>query len=710
MSRLTELIRQAKEKDPALGAELEREYRVLSSRRAFGLNFERHRPEAVELPGRPVRRGDKARVLPPRGSTERGDRRLWRVARIEKVDGHRVARIEPLAGDDGETTVVSTDDLVVVAEFRDPIHPGLVTTGGVHRGGDRPAHTVINGENFHALKALTFTHRGTVDAIYIDPPYNTGAQDWKYNNDYVEGDDLYRHSKWLAFMERRLLLSKELLNPARSVLIVTIDEKEYLRLGLLLEQVFPEAVIQMITSVVNRKGVPRSPGFARADEYLFFVLIGDVGQAMHSTDMISEPRPTAISGDLVKWVGLRRRGSEWRRSDRPGSFFPIFVDATTAKIQSVGEPLPLSASRESVPDREGCLTVWPLNSRGEESRWQLAPANVAQLLETGMLRSYFQRGGRGVTIEYLSEGQRQQIADGQIIVEGRDENGSVVARHMGAKLQQAKSVWNLDAHGATAYGTQLLRQFVDGRAFPYPKSLYAVEDTLRFFLKDNPHSVVLDFFAGSGTTAHAVMRLNRQDGGRRQCVLVTNNEVSADEQRRLRERGLRPGDPEWEAVGICDFITKPRIEAAITGRMPDGEPIRGDYKFTDEFPMAEGFEENAEFYTLTYESPVAVGHNRAFERIAALLWLRAGARGRCIDELPKAGWDMTDCYGLLVDLDEAAGFCEAIEQVDSVRLAFVVTDDERRFQSVVRRLPEAVEPVRLYESYLSNFQFTGVEP
>jgi adenine-specific DNA-methyltransferase len=83
----------------------------------------------------------------------------------------------------------------------------------VERGGDKPFHTVINAENFHALKTLTFTHRGKVDAIYIDPPYNTGAKDWKYNNDYVEGDDLYRHSKWLAFMERRLLLAKELLNP-----------------------------------------------------------------------------------------------------------------------------------------------------------------------------------------------------------------------------------------------------------------------------------------------------------------------------------------------------------------------------------------------------------------------------------------------------------------------------------------------------------------
>jgi adenine-specific DNA-methyltransferase len=143
------------------------------------------------------------------------------------------------------------------------------------------------------------------------------------------------------------------------------------------------------------------------------------------------------------------------------------------------------------------------------------------------------------------------------------------------------------------------------------------------------------------------MRLNKQDGGHRQCISVTNNEVAADEQKALRENELRPGDPDWEQWGICDYITKPRIQAAITGETPDGEPIKGDYKFTDEFPMAEGFEENAEFFTLTYETPVAVSYQTAFARIAPLLWLRAGSVGRRIDKLPATGWGVVDSYGLL---------------------------------------------------------------
>lgn len=247
-----------------------------------------------------------------------------------------------------------------------------------------------------------------------------------------------------------------------------------------------------------------------------------------------------------------------------------------------------------------------------------------------------------------------------------------------------------------------------GRKFPFPKSLYAVEDALRFFVANKPEAIILDFFSGSGTTAHAVMRLNKQDDGRRQCISVTNNEVAADEQKALREKGLRPGDADWEKHGICDYITKPRVAAAITGKTPGGEPIKGDYKFTDEFPIADGFEENAEFFTLTYEAKSAVNHNLAYARIAPMLWLRAGAQGRRIDKLPSEGWAVADTYGLLTEVDQATPFISAVSQ-GSLRIAYIVTDDDRRFQAIAKRLPDGIEPVRLYESYLSNFSFANGE-
>jgi adenine-specific DNA-methyltransferase len=698
---LNNLLDRVERADRSLAAELRKQISALSKRREFGLNFEKHKPETVELHGRTVRAGDKVRILNPRGQTgPREDERTWRVQAIKKSGSGTRAQLLEVDGEDERTSPI--DELVVIADFRDPIYPGLRPTGAVHRGGDTPHHVVINAENFHALEALRFTCQGRVDLIYCDSPYNTRDNDWKYNNDYVDSDDDYKHSKWLSFMERRLKIARQLLNPDGSVLIATIDEKEYLRLGLLLEQTFPGARIQMVSSVINRKGVPRKREFSRVDEYLFFVMIGTSGPSLAHTDMLST---AVLSGqsETVGWVGLRRRGSEWRRSDRPGSFSPIFVDETTGQIVSFGDSLPLETDRATVPDRPGQMTIWPLNSKGEESRWQLSPDTARELLATGYLRTGFQRGRKGLTMEYLSDGQRRQIEDGTIEITGRDENGAVIAVHVGNRLQQAKTIWNRDSHGATAYGTQMVSALLPGRPFPYPKSLYAVEDALRFFIGEKPDALVLDYFAGSGTTAHAVMRLNRQDGGRRRSIMVTNNEVSAVEEMLLRRQGHRPGDPEWERLGICEQITKPRVEAAMKGHTPSGSPVRGAYKFTDPFPIAEGFEQNVDFFTLTYEDPRVVGADLTFEAIAPLLWMRAGSQGSLISER-RDTFEVADTYGVLFSIDSAGAFTSAIAERSAIRVAFIVTDDEKQFQRVSALLPSQVETVRLYESYLRTFE------
>jgi adenine-specific DNA-methyltransferase len=701
MSRLTDLIAQARNKDAQLGADLEREFRVLSSRLPFGLNFERHRPEAVELPQRPVRKGDKVRVLPERVSTARGDQRLWQVARITKTGQKKLAELEPLDGPDRKSCKVPLEDLIVVAEFRDTIYPGLVSTGRVARSGaGKPCHTVINGENHHVLKALTWTHRGKVDAIYIDPPYNTGAKDWKYNNDYVEGDDLYRHSKWLAMMERRLQIAKELLNPADSVLIVTIDEKEYLRLGLLLEQVFEGSRVQMVSITISPRSTSRANEFSRVDEYAFFVFFGsvEVGAGERSGEDAE-----------VRWLYLRRTQRSLVRGSRPRQFYPVYVDRSTEKIVRIGEPLSMEDRIEDIPKVKGATPVFPIAPDGTPLIWGLTGPSLQQALDGGYVRVTAGNEHQPYTIAYLSTEDIKRVEKGEYRVAGTRPDGSKIVVIPGGKANRPSTVWRESRHDAGAYGTSMLRALIPGRSFPFPKSLYAVEDTLRLFVADKPDAVVLDFFSGSGTSAHAVMRLNRQDGGRRQCICVTNNEVAADEQKSLRAKGLRPGDAEWEKLGICDYITKPRVAAAITGRTPDGQLISGDYKFTDEFPMAEGFEENAEFFTLTYETPVSVSHHAAFARIAPLLWLRAGSRGQRIDRLPAAGWAVVDAYGLLVDVDNAAPFYKAVAKARDLRMAYIVTDDERRFQAITRHLPAHVEPVRLYESYLTNFSFANGE-
>ena len=714
MSRLTDLIAQAKAKDAALGEEIEREFKVLSSRRSFGLNFERHRPESVELPGRPIRKGDKVRILPPRGETRKGDQRLWKVLKIKSEAGARLAELEALNTAEPVRQKVAVDDVVVVAEFKDYIYPGLVSTGKVERGGDKPFHTVINGENFHALEALTFTHRGKIDAIYIDPPYNTGAKDWKYNNDYVEAEDLYRHSKWLAFIERRLKVAKELLNPEASCLIVSIDEKEYLRLGLLLEQVFPESDVVMITSVISAKGAVRPGRFSRVEEHIFFVFFGSATVKWWSSNMLpsgGDEDKRSANKELapIEWLLLRRREPTSVRSARPNQFYPIFVNEIDGRIHSIGDAVTPDIERQSVAAPEGTVAIWPIKPDGTEMLWGLTPDVLRRNWAEGFVRvkNWKSRTQTG-SVQYLQTGVIKRIRSGEITITGYAEDGSVQGHvTAGTSLGTSpKRVWNMRSHNAETGGTNLISTLIPGRRFPFPKSLYAVEDALRFIVVDNPAAVILDFFAGSGTAAHAVMRLNRQDDGYRQCISVTNNEVAAEEQSALRKAGLRPGDLDWEEWGICDYITKPRIAAAITGKTPEGEDIKGDYKFTDEFPMSEGFGENAEFFTLTYETPVAVSHNRAFERIAPLLWMRAGSKGRRIDGLPKQGWDVVDTYGLLTDLDKAARFAKAIETKGTIRIAYIVTDDDRRFQSIARRLPDGVEPIRLYESYLTNFRFS----
>lgn len=706
MSRLTDLLAKAKAKDSQLGADLEREFKLLSSRLPFGLNFERHSPEAVELPLRPVRKGDKVRVLPDRGSVIKGDQRLWQVKAIHKAT--KVAELELLDTAEPEMQSVPLADLIVVAEFRDTIYPGLVSTGKVTRGGDKPFHTVINGENYHVLKALTYTHRGKVDAIYIDPPYNTGAKDWKYNNDYVEGDDLYRHSKWLAMMERRLLVAKELLNPTNSVLIATIDEKEYLRLGLLLEQIYEGAKIEMVSSVINPKGTGRSGDFARTNEFLFFVRFGSakVGGMPDDADVGAE----------VGWETMRRRnlasvrGRKGKGACGPNQFFPIFVDAKTGAIVGRGDPLPPETLRETIVPPKGAVAVFPVRPDGTEMNWEYTDSAFDNWWPKGFIRANGRKDEpQAYIIQHLPNKARKEIAVGTAVIEKRREDGSVVAKYVDATLKHVTTQWEFTSHSAEHGGTGILKSVIPERRFPFPKSLYAVEDSLRFFVGDKPNAIILDFFSGSGTTAHAVMRLNRQDGGRRQCISVTNNEVAADEQKALREQGLRPGDPDWEKHGICDYITKPRVAAAITGKTPGGEPIKGDYKFTDEFPMADGFEENAEFFTLTYEAKSAINHNLAYARIAPMLWLRAGAQGRRIEKLPPEGWAVADTYGLLTEVDQATPFIHAVSQTGGLRIAYIVTDDDRRFQAIAKRLSGGIEPVRLYESYLSNFSFANGE-
>jgi len=695
------LIARVAKADPSLADDLQREVEVLGSRRPFGLNFERHVPESIELPNRKVRLGDKVVF---REEQDQG-RHIWTVLGISGKGEMRVAKLlEEESSGERKTITASLGDLVVIAEFRDPIYPGLRSTGAVEQGTDKPFHTVINGENYHVIQALNFVCRGQVDCIYIDPPYNSGARDWKYNNDYVDAEDAYRHSKWLAMLERRLRLARELLNPNDSVLIVTIDEKEYLRLGLLLEQIFVDARIQMVSVQINPAAVARAGYFGRADEYYFFVMIGEAGVQPMSLGAEWITAKGRTHRGQIRWDLLRKSGSSPTRDGHPETFYPLHATADCGSILRVGEPIGEKTARKTIEPGPGETLLWPIRDDGSEGRWRVGPRMASELLANGFLKVGRPKGER-TPVYYLATGERKKIASGIYEVTGRAEDGSVITKDLESveRVSVPGTQWRIGSHDSTQYGSRLLRAFLPNRKFPFPKSLFAVEDALRFFVGDKPEALILDFFAGSGTTAHAVIRLNKQDGGQRRSIMVTNNEVSAEEAAELRAQGLSPGDPEWEKLGICEHITKPRIRAVITGETPEGEPIKGEYKFGDEFPIPEGFAENAEFFDLTYEDPEQVRYGLGFDAISPLLWMRAGATGPRVEDSDQP-LAFADTYAILFDLDHAAAFVAAVREEHSLRVVYIVSDDEARFQIIVAQLPPGLETVRLYAAYLESFK------
>jgi len=669
--------------------------------------FESHVPERVRLPQHPVRVGVKVCYKDDSSSpvfeTVALNGKTVILRKVRNPDGSFLSDAQKGEAADEEAPIGS---VVVIADFGEPIFPGLHHLGSIKRGGDKPAHVVIKGENHHVLEALQFTHAGKVDCVYIDPPYNSGARDWKYDNNYVDENDGYRHSKWLAFMERRLLLAKKLLNPSESVLIVTIDEKEYLRLGMLLEQIFQSSNIQMTTIVINPKGTARYNEFSRVEEYAFFVFVG--GAKLHSTgsDMLTA-RDYASESD-VRWRGLARTGRKGLRSNNPGSWYPIFLRKSDFGIHSIGDAIAKGVKESTVKVPRGTIAVWPPTKDGHQYSWSTVPETLRSIHAKGGFKTgTINAKKRSYPFYYLSSGAFEKIAKGEIVVVGRGPaNELIIEFAEGSKSAAPRSVWNQVAHDAGSHGTGMLQKLIPGRKFPFPKSLYAVEDAIRFFLKNKLDAVVLDFFGGSGTTTHAVARLNRQDQGRRQSILVTNNEVSAAEAESLRKSGLQPGDKEWESQGIFEQITRPRITAAMTGRTPDGEPISGDYSFADKFAMSEGFEENVEFFELTYLDAEVVELDTAFSGVAPLLWLRAGGQGEIIEgSVNRAGrrkpYEWSSQYGVLFNPDRWRSFLQS--RPPTVSTAFIVTNSQTTFAGIASELPGALDVVRLYENYLSTF-------
>ncbi|MEU0570316.1 DNA methyltransferase [Nonomuraea sp. NPDC005983] len=685
--------------DPALRQLLREQVANLLTRQSFGLVYQQHKPETVELYDYKIRRNCTVRIL------SADDEALYRV---EKVFGGSALIVS--MDENAEKSEIDISDLVVIREFGEPIYPGLRSLGTIERGGDKPFHVVMNAENFHALEALLYTHERKIDVIYIDPPYNSGARDWKYNNDYVDGIDQYRHSKWLAMMERRLRIAKRLLNPNDASLVVTIDENEVHHLGMLLEKLFPEATRQLVTIVANPKGVTRTT-LSRVEEYAFFCFFGSAVASSISDDLLTPGAGDIPDSEEVRprWKGLLRSGSNSRREQHPTFFYPVLIDPKTRRILGAGISPPLEVDPDPTDLIDECIAVWPIRKDGTWGRWMLKPQTLREWAEKGYVAlGNYDSNRKTWGISYLTTEPQNQIASGILEIKSVDPVTGVVDvvyANEASTSRRVKTVWHRTAHDAGVGGTAVVEGLVGERAFDYPKSVYAVRDTLDLLTRHKKKAIIVDFFAGSGTTLHATAMLNAEDGGLRQCILVTNNEVGPERQRQLRDQGYTSVDDEWQSQGIFRHVTRPRVEAAILGRRADGSSIPATLKNANGSPMLVGLLENVEFFDLTYEDPDLVSLGRKFEAVAALMWLKAGARGERINKASKT-WTIPDgsYYGILFDTDHWREFVDHVQKHTDIVHAFVVTDSEATFQQILTELPTNIDSTQLYGDYLSTFE------
>lgn len=688
MSAIDTLIAQIS--DPRLRERLAAEWDNAKKEKKFGLVFEDHLPELLPLHGAKPRKGDL--VCRRQGALKD----VWQIKSIHAgvatcVKPSNEAHPSEPTRAAAEPVQFMVDELLVVREFGEPIFPALVPVDAVANGPlDAPWHTLIEADNYHALQLLDYLYAGQVDCIYIDPPYNTGARDWKYNNDYVDGNDGWRHSKWLAFMEKRLKLAKRLLKPDTGVLIVTIDEHEVHHLGMLLEREFPEAYRQMVTIVINQKGVEQGR-LARAEEYALYCFNPGVVLAPNFDDLLS-PERSESKVTPVRWERLLRGGNNSRRVDGPRMFYPIYIDAGTRSVTGFGAPLPLEELPHIPEDRS---VAWPIKGDGSLGNWQVGTDTFGALLAKGYVKvGGYDEKRKTWTILYLNKRTRERIESGEVLIVGINEtSGAVDVKYAPnqSSLHAIKTVWHRRTHDSGVYGSTLLKTILgEGSKFSFPKSLYATRDAVAAVVRDRPNALIVDFFAGSGTTLNAVNLLNATDGGQRRCILVTNNEVSAEEAASLSARGLQPGDAEWETQGICRSVTWPRSKYTILGQRDDGTVLTGEYLTGKTMER----EKARSFTQIGFVDPAQLDKLPKKKQVVAL-----------IDGLPQTlvkdpcPFIVSEGHKASVLFDPAAAedWLEALDGQEHITDFYIVTPVKRVFDQLKAQVAELLGPILVPE-------------
>ena len=409
---------------------------------------------------------------------------------------------------------------------------------------------IIHGDNLEALKSLLPEYEGKVKCIYIDPPYNTGNESWVYNDNVnhpkikkwlgevvgKDGEDLTRHDKWLCMMYPRLKLLNKLL-AKDGALVISIGYHEVSNLVLACNEIFGNR--QIITVTVQTSGGKPSGGFNFQQEYLIFIVPNDF-----------TPNPLLFSGGKTRspYEGLTL--ATFDKTQRPNQTYPIYVNKKDGSLFGIGKSLQeriksgfyngnledFQFNYEEAP--QGTVAIWPITSKGKECVWRLIPSRLVSDWNKGYIKISPNKTINGLneySIQYLPSGVITKIESGVLEITGSEAGvPTLVFGDNKTVGGQIPTIW-IEKSFYSVNGTTLLSDVFNKKAFSYPKPLELITEVLRSVSSQN--DIILDSFAGSGTTAHAALNLNKEDGGNRKYILIEMedyaNTVTAERIKRV---------------------------------------------------------------------------------------------------------------------------------------------------------------------------------